>query len=93
MNLEQLSIEQLAELRDEVISTLNDRVSAKQRELQAEIDRFGSLGSLQKPKPLKTSPAKPKYQKGDNAWSGRGTQPAWVKQHLALGGTLNDLTA
>jgi DNA-binding protein H-NS len=34
---------------------------------------------------------KPKYQKGENTWSGRGTQPAWVKQHLVLGGTLEEL--
>jgi len=45
MNIETLSIEQLAELRDKVILTLNDRVSAKQKELQAEIERFGSLAS------------------------------------------------
>jgi DNA-binding protein H-NS len=91
MNLETLSIEQLAELRDKVILTLNDRVSAKQRELQQEMERFGSLASLQKPKALKSSPAKPKYQKGDLSWSGRGTQPSWIKQHLALGGTLEEL--
>jgi hypothetical protein len=33
MNLETLSIEQLAELRDKVIITLNDRVSGKEKEL------------------------------------------------------------
>jgi DNA-binding protein H-NS len=34
-----------------------------------------------------------KYQKGDLAWSGSGTQPAWIEQHLALGGTLKELEA
>ena len=91
MNIENLSIEQLADLRDKVIVLLNDRVSAKQKELQAEIERFGSLASMQKQKAPKTSPAKTKYQKGDQTWSGRGTSPAWVKQHLALGGTMTDL--
>jgi DNA-binding protein H-NS len=91
MQIETLSIEQLADLRDKVISALNDRVSAKQKELQAEIERFVSLASLKKQKTSKTVSAKQKYQKGDQTWSGRGTSPAWVKQHLALGGTLDDL--
>jgi hypothetical protein len=43
MNLETLSIEQLADLRDQVIATINDRVSARQRELQSEIDRLGGV--------------------------------------------------
>jgi DNA-binding protein H-NS len=86
MNIETLSIEQLADLRDKVISTLNDRVSAKQKELQAEIERFGSLASSQTRKQSTARSTKPKYQKGDQLWSGRGTSPAWVKQHLALGG-------
>ena len=30
MNLSELSLEQLADLRDEVIATLNDRVSLRQ---------------------------------------------------------------
>jgi hypothetical protein len=45
MNLETLSIEQLADLRDQVIATLNDRVSARQKELQGEIDRLGGVVS------------------------------------------------
>jgi hypothetical protein len=35
MNIDSLSIEPLADLRDKVISTLNDWVSAKQKELLA----------------------------------------------------------
>jgi len=89
MNLEQLSIDELAELRDEVTTKLAERVSARQRELSSEAERLNALVVHHaKAKPLKAAPAKPKYQKGENAWSGRGTQPAWVKQHLALGGRL-----
>ena len=47
MNIDSLSIEQLADLTDKVIVTLNDRVSAMQKELQAEIERLGSLASAQ----------------------------------------------
>jgi hypothetical protein len=43
MQIESLSIEDLADLRDKVIATLNDRVTARQRELQGEIDRLGGV--------------------------------------------------
>jgi hypothetical protein len=45
MQIESLSIEDLAALRDKVIATLNDRVSARQRELQSKIDRLGVVSS------------------------------------------------
>jgi DNA-binding protein H-NS len=80
--------------RDDVNTKLAERVADRQRELSGEVERLGALlANPQKQKPLKTSPAKPKYQKGELCWSGRGTQPAWVKQHLALGGTLAELVA
>lgn len=92
MHIESLSIEQLADLRDKVNALLAERVADRQRELTGEAERLGALiGPSVKAKPFKTTPAKPKYQKGENVWSGRGTQPAWVKQHLALGGTLEEL--
>jgi len=94
MQIESFSIEQLAELRDKVNTLLADRVANRQRELSSEAERIGALiAHSTKPKASKGASAKPKYQKGDNAWSGRGTQPAWVKQHLALGGTLQDIAA
>lgn len=90
MNIESLSIEQLADLRDKVILTLNDRVSAKEKELQQEIERFRSLASSKIRNPTTVRSTKPKYQKGDQSWSGRGTSPAWVKQQRALGGMLDE---
>ena len=41
MNLETLSSEHLAELRDKVIATLNDPASVRQREVRGEIQRGG----------------------------------------------------
>jgi len=86
MQLDTLSIEQLADLRDKVITALNDRVSARQRELQSEIDRLGGVVSAQ---PSKSSTARPKrpvkYRDGALEWSGCGTMPAWAK---AKGDTL-----
>jgi hypothetical protein len=39
MNLETLSIEQLADLRDKVITALADKVAARQKELLAEFGK------------------------------------------------------
>ncbi|GGX28035.1 H-NS histone family protein [Undibacterium squillarum] len=33
----------------------------------------------------------PKYQKGDDTWSGRGRTPRFIQDHIAAGGTLEDL--
>lgn len=87
-DLEGMSIEALAELRDAVTARLADRVAARQRELQAEADRIGGLleGRV-KPKRA------PKYRKGDETWSGVGSQPKWVRDHIAGGGTLEQLKA
>jgi hypothetical protein len=43
MQIESLSIEDLAALRDKVISTLADKVAARQKELLAESERVGAL--------------------------------------------------
>lgn len=43
MNLEQLSLDQLAALRDEIESVLADRVAARQKELAGEADRLAAL--------------------------------------------------
>jgi DNA-binding protein H-NS len=92
MNLETLSNEDLAQLRDNVNTKLAERVADRQRELSSEAERIGALlAQTTKPKTFKSVPAKPKFQKGDQSWSGRGTQPAWVKRHLALGGTMGEL--
>jgi len=41
------------------------------------------------------APVKPKYRSKSNSdltWTGRGRKPAWVADHLASGGTLNEIT-
>lgn len=68
--LESLSIEALAELRDDVTARLADRVAARQRELQAEQGRIGGLVGAKAAKP--NGKRAPKYRKGDETWSGAG---------------------
>jgi len=51
------------------------------------------LGAVCK-SPLSGQKAPPKYQNPADAaqvWSGRGKRPSWVRAHLTLGGTLEQL--
>jgi DNA-binding protein H-NS len=77
MNLDSMTIEQLAELRDRVIQTLSDKVAARQKELSSEAERLDALVTS---KPSVARPKKPvKYRDGENVWTGVGTKPAWAK--------------
>jgi DNA-binding protein H-NS len=77
MNLETLSIEDLAALRERVITALSDKVAARQKELLAESERVGTLVTS---KPSTARPKWPvKYRDGQNEWTGVGTMPAWAK--------------
>ena len=79
MNLDSMTIEQLAELRDRVIKTLSDKVAARQKELSSEAERLDALVTS-KPSAVRPSPKRPvKYRDGENEWTGVGTKPAWAK--------------
>jgi hypothetical protein len=70
MQIESLSIEDLAALRDRVLSTLADKVGACREELLAESEGVGALVTS---KPSTTRPKRPvKYRDGQNEWSGVG---------------------
>jgi DNA-binding protein H-NS len=45
------------------------------------------------PEVKRRAPAAVKYAKDGKTWTGRGYQPQWVKDHLAVGGKLDDLKA
>lgn len=50
-----------------------------------------SAKSPRKPKPaVKRKEVAAKYKDGENAWSGRGSQPRWIKAALAEGKRLED---
>jgi DNA-binding protein H-NS len=82
MNLDSMTIEQLAELRDKVIQTLSDKVAARQKELSSEAERLDALVTS-KPSTSRPGPKRPerpvKYRDGENEWTGVGTKPAWAK--------------
>ena len=87
LDIKNLSIEHLAALRDDAAKLLAERVGERQRELEGEIARISKLTA----KTTAANGIKSKYRLNGHEWSGRGSQPAWVKAHLDGGGSLEDL--
>jgi DNA-binding protein H-NS len=85
MNLDSMTIEQLAELRNRVTTALSDKVAARQKELLAEAERVGSILQAQPMARAARTKRPVKYRDGNLEWSGCGSPPAWVK---AKGDTL-----
>jgi hypothetical protein len=72
MNIETLSIEDLAALRDRVIAILSDKVAARQKELLAESERVGALVTLKSPTALRGRSGKGRQkQKSQTIWQGK----------------------
>jgi len=65
IDLDSLSIEELAALRDAAIEKLAQKVAARQSELEAELERLSQYGKLAKKSPIAPAVTKPK--RGDEA--------------------------
>jgi hypothetical protein len=65
IDLDSLNIEELAALRDAAIEKLAQKVTARQAELEAELERLSQYGKPAKKSPVAPTVAKPK--KGDEA--------------------------
>ena len=81
----------IVEVKEETVNKLREELAAKAKAHGYEIsDLFG-----RKAKNKVKTPVKPKYRHPGNAdvtWSGRGRQPVWVREALASGKTLDDLS-
>lgn len=82
--LQRQKIELLNKERSAAIADINAKI--KTFNLKAKDLDFGGskTGEVKNPVP-------PKYQKGNELWSGRGRKPRWVEDHLAAGGKLEQL--
>ena len=60
IDLDSLSIEELAALRDEATEKLAQKVTARQAELEAELQRLSQYGKLAKKSPVAPVFARPK---------------------------------
>ena len=65
IDLDSLSIEELAALRDAATEKLAQKVAARQAELEAELERLSQYGKLARKSPMAPAIAKPK--KADEA--------------------------
>jgi DNA-binding protein H-NS len=101
INLEKLSLDELKTLQKDVAKAIAQFEARKRKEALDAIEAVArekgySLSELTGTTPSKRSQtqAPPKYKHPENAaktWSGRGRQPAWVKEHLGAGKDLNEL--
>ena len=98
IDLENLSLNELKTLSKKLDKAIAAR-EVKERQdalaaVEAKAQEMGfSLGELMTSRGKGRTPAAPKYQHPENpsvSWSGRGRQPAWLKEGLASGKSLDD---
>ncbi len=98
MNLKSMSLDRLANLRDQVNSALVAKVADQRRALESElskISRFQVGGAKAKAGRggLKGSSIAPKYRNPENAaetWAGRGLKPRWLAAAIKSGKKQDD---
>ena len=103
MNLSELTLPQLRQLQTDLTAELAKREQHQQDEARRQILALAqaagiSLADLVGTQPVRTrktsEPVPVKYQHPDNPafhWSGRGRQPAWIKEWEAEHGNLDKL--
>jgi hypothetical protein len=77
IDLESLSIEELATLRDRAIEKLAEKVAARQAELEAEMERLSQYGKSSKKSPAAAAPAaksRKRQEKGEEK-NDQATEP------------------
>ena len=101
IELSNLSLEQLDQLKVDIDREIFDRKKQKQKSLRADIERLAQeagvsldelFGTAVKPTKAKKQVAA-KYRNPNDAaqtWSGRGRQPVWLAALLAEGKSLED---
>lgn len=85
--LQQQRDELLIKEKEEAIDSINELIKLydiRPRDLEFE-------GVSRPTGPLVKSKVPVKYKIGKQSWSGRGRKPKWVEDHLANGGSLDDL--
>jgi DNA-binding protein H-NS len=92
MALKTMSIAKLQDLRGKVDAAIAEKVTARRKELEAELSglhhidghRSGKAGSRGGPR----GPVAPKYRNPrdpSQTWAGRGLQPLWLKAAIKSG--------
>ena len=86
---ESMSLDELWNLHEQVISTLAHRIAQQTAKLEERLRRLAINDAISPDKPSRPYPkVLPKYQNPKNPaqkWSGRGKQPRWVQAQLKAG--------
>ena len=98
INLEDLSVEELAHLKSNIDHAISNRRQVELLEARNQLDELVensgfTLQEILDAKPIR-KPVLPKYRNPSNpesTWTGRGRRPVWVEQCLSEGKTLEDL--
>ena len=96
--IDKLSLDDLIRLQKQVTKAIDDFEKRQRKEALAAAEAAAkqhgfSLADLTGKAKAKPKAAPPKYQHPENpavTWSGRGRQPAWIKEGLAGGKSLED---
>lgn len=95
IDISELSIADLKELRDEVSNRLEAIASERRAELLRELKELDDISADPRNKARPTPPkrtAEKKYVSSTGVeWSGLGRRPIWVDEHIEAGGNLEDL--
>jgi DNA-binding protein H-NS len=98
-NFASMSVEELWKMHEEIAKRLEAKMLAEKAKILAEKKMLERrLNRLQPDRPnahRPYPPVVPKFANPDEpsqVWSGRGKQPQWVKEKLASGLTLEDLS-
>ena len=97
----EMSEDELEEIRNSVEQALKSKknsrrkeVMAQIRDLAASVDLVVDFSDSKRSSTRKGMKVPPKYRNPDNydqVWAGRGVQPAWVRECLESGRTLEDI--
>jgi DNA-binding protein H-NS len=96
--IDKLSLEDLKKLQKQVAKAIDGFEKRRRKEalavVEAKAKEFGfTLSDLTGKAKSKPRPSPPRYRHPENAaltWSGRGRQPAWIKDGLQAGKALED---
>jgi DNA-binding protein H-NS len=94
--LENLSIEQLIQLRDRADELIGRKLQAEKKSLQdklSAIERYERTRAVEQPiAPSQRRRAEPKYRDPSSGatWAGRGQVPRWMVEHIKRGAKRED---
>ena len=101
IDLSKLSLSDLLSLQKDLALEVPRRMAQERNKVVADLKQLAAergfdlhelLGNAKPAKVGSRGPVAAKYRSADGMeWTGRGRKPAWVVEHLAKGGSLDDL--